>query len=231
MLIILFGSYATGRCVEDSYVENGTTYEYKSDYDMLVVTRHALSDKAWFSVGINDVISQDGVLTDASVIHHGLSFVNKRIKENNYFFKDIYEEGILLYDSGKGKLAKPGPLPLETWGRKAKEECEYWLEKGDDSRQVFEFCLSKQQYNKAAFELHQAPEGYYSAIQLVYVDYKPKHHNLEILNKKVGSIHPRFKEVFPQRNEEEKRLFQLPQKAYVDARYKKDYTITAEELE
>ena len=36
--IILFGSYARGKWVEDSYVQDGTTYEYKSDFDILVVT-------------------------------------------------------------------------------------------------------------------------------------------------------------------------------------------------
>jgi len=36
--IILFGSYARGDWVEDVYVGNdGTTYEYKSDYDLLIV--------------------------------------------------------------------------------------------------------------------------------------------------------------------------------------------------
>ena len=36
-MIILFGSFARGDWVEDRYVENGTTFEYKSDYDLLFV--------------------------------------------------------------------------------------------------------------------------------------------------------------------------------------------------
>ena len=39
--IILFGSYSRGDWVEDTYKENGTTVEYKSDYDILVVTAKA----------------------------------------------------------------------------------------------------------------------------------------------------------------------------------------------
>ena len=39
-MVILFGSYARGEYVEDTYVEKGILYEYKSDYDLLVVTRH-----------------------------------------------------------------------------------------------------------------------------------------------------------------------------------------------
>jgi uncharacterized protein len=36
-MIILFGSFARGDWVDDSYTENGTLYQYKSDYDILVV--------------------------------------------------------------------------------------------------------------------------------------------------------------------------------------------------
>jgi predicted nucleotidyltransferase len=32
-MIILFGSYSRGDWVEDTYKENGTTVEYRSDYD------------------------------------------------------------------------------------------------------------------------------------------------------------------------------------------------------
>ncbi len=35
--VILFGSYATGNWVEDRYTEGHITYEYISDYDILVV--------------------------------------------------------------------------------------------------------------------------------------------------------------------------------------------------
>jgi predicted nucleotidyltransferase len=37
-MIILFGSYSRGDWVEDRYRVNGTLYEYKSDFDILVVT-------------------------------------------------------------------------------------------------------------------------------------------------------------------------------------------------
>jgi predicted nucleotidyltransferase len=37
--IILFGSYATGKWQEDVHVEGHITYEYISDYDLLVATR------------------------------------------------------------------------------------------------------------------------------------------------------------------------------------------------
>lgn len=41
-MIILFGSYACGNWVEDTYTEGHITYEYKSDYDILVVVNEKL---------------------------------------------------------------------------------------------------------------------------------------------------------------------------------------------
>ena len=37
--VILYGSYATGKWVEDEYYEDGKQYDYKSDYDFLVGTQ------------------------------------------------------------------------------------------------------------------------------------------------------------------------------------------------
>src|SRR6187402_2795938 len=37
--VILFGSHKTGRWVEHRYTEGGITYEYISDYDILVITK------------------------------------------------------------------------------------------------------------------------------------------------------------------------------------------------
>ena len=39
-MVILFGSYARGNWVEDQYVEKDVLFEYRSDYDILVVTTH-----------------------------------------------------------------------------------------------------------------------------------------------------------------------------------------------
>ncbi|MEM9869321.1 MAG: nucleotidyltransferase domain-containing protein [Bacteroidota bacterium] len=36
-MVITFGSYARGNFTEDPYVEKGVSYEYQSDFDLLVV--------------------------------------------------------------------------------------------------------------------------------------------------------------------------------------------------
>ena len=66
---------------------------------------------------------------------------------------------------------------------------------------------------------------------IVFTDCRTRGHNLKWLGKQANSINQRFRAVFPTRNRQESALFQLLKKAYIDARYKKEYTITAEELQ
>ena len=230
--IILFGSYARGKWVEDRAIKNGKVVsEYRSDFDILVVTQKGMSDSNWLDLCIDEEIDDHSeIQTEVNIIHHNIHFLNERITESYYFFTDIAQEGILLYDSGRYDLVIPGPVTPAIQARKSQEELEHWLKKGDEFYQSFKFCLNEKAYNTAAFLLHQTTECYYAAILLVFTGYKPKEHNLKWLNKQTVSINVRFQEVFPMRNKEEKDLFQLLKKAYIDARYKKDYSINISEL-
>jgi uncharacterized protein len=229
--IILFGSFATGKWVENRSVKNGIVDEYKSDFDILVVTQKGISESRWLDLCIDDEIDNHSeIQREVNIIHHNIYFLNERIKENYYFFTDIAQEGVLLYDSGRYELATPGPITPAIQARKSQEDLDYWMEKGNDFYQGFKFFLSNQRYNTAAFNLHQATECYYASIILVFTGYKPRGHNLKWLNKQAITIDIRFREVFPMHSKEEKDLFQLLKKAYIDARYKKDYAINISEL-
>ena len=106
--MILFGSHATGRWVEHRYTEGGITYEYISDYDILVITKSGESRKDY---EVQDVIENRCVYkTPVTVITHDIDFVNKMLSEGQYFFTDIEQEGILLYDAGNAPLAERKPL-------------------------------------------------------------------------------------------------------------------------
>ena len=68
-------------------------------------------------------------------------------------------------------------------------------------------------------------------VLLVFTHYKPKEHDIDKLGKQVNGLDPRFLPVFPRTTPEEERLFELLQKAYIDARYNPKYKITKKELE
>ena len=230
-MLILFGSYATGKWVEDMYVEDGTTYEYKSDVDILAVTKtkKEYGDRALQRA--SDAIRKHPGLGIASIIHHSIHFLNEKISHQYYFYIDVYREGVLLYDSGHFKLSPPRPIRPKVRLKKAQEEFDYWFEKGDQFYEFFQIALQKKYYSKAAIELHQATESYYIAFLLVFTDYRPKTHDLVDLGSRASKIDKAMQPVFPCRTQEEKDLFDLFRKAYKDARYRKDYTITPQELQ
>ncbi|CAK6509295.1 HEPN domain-containing protein [Rickettsia helvetica] len=112
----------------------------------------------------------------------------------------------------------------------AKDYFEEWFDKGKDFLDGVAYYLKKDRYAVTAFLLHQATESLYSAILLVFSNYKPKLHNLQKLGSMVGNYDNELWTVFPQLTEAQKKCFELLEKAYVDARYDKNYKITKEQL-
>ncbi len=231
-MIILFGSYARGDWVEE-LDEKGVYYCYQSDFDILVIVDDRKLAKKWRVWDrIEDDVRRSGFIkTPASIISENMHGINHKLKSGHYFYSDIKKEGILLYDSGRHALAEERKMSLEERKEKAKEDFDYWFKSANDFLDTYCYDAEKKSYSKAAFELHQATERFYSAILLVFIGYKPKTHDLKDLSKQVASQDPSFLSVFPLGTTEEKRLFELLRKAYVDARYDKNYTITHEELQ
>ncbi len=231
-MVILFGSYARGNWTEDQYIEKGITYEYRSDYDILVVLTHEdLKKKFRIEDKVKAELTNTGkVKIPVSLIFHGIKQLNESLTMGNYFFHDIKEEGKVLYDSEKFKLATPKKLTPEQYQQKAQEYFDQWFESANHFLDDFISNLEKERFLNAAFMLHQATERYYTTILLVFTDYRPKDHNLETLGIKVEMCDKQFA-VFPRTTDEEKRLFELLKKAYIDARYKMDeYVIAQQEL-
>jgi predicted nucleotidyltransferase len=153
-MIILFGSYARGNWVEDKYVENGRTYEYKSDYDLLII----LSDdkKANADTFIQAVSSKLEYLklnTPVHPIFHGIDFVNAALSEGKYFFDDIKREGILLFNTSRYELAEKRDLsPLEVQ-KIAQADFDQWFESANQFFSQYNHAMNDSYWKVAAFKL------------------------------------------------------------------------------
>lgn len=231
-MIILFGSYSRGNWVEDVYKENGTTYEYKSDYDILVVTEHHQNMPPGLSKQVRKRVRKaENLQITPHIIFHDIRFLNKELEEGHYFFADIVKEGTMLYNTGRYELSTPKPLSGYHRSQKAKLYFNEWFKSANENLEFALIAYDKQYYSKAIFELHQATERYFMTILLVFTDYKPKIHDLEQLNREVCFADARFKAVFPNYTDEERRRFILLVKSYIDSRYKMGYTIAPEDLQ
>lgn len=231
-MIILFGSYARNKWIEDVYVENTITYEYKSDYDLLIVTGNQFKGNVDTLTGsFSSVLQALNLQTPVSPIVHGIEFINTQLQQGNYFFEDIKKEGIVLFNTTRFELAEKkelSPLEVQTIAR---ENFEHWFNSANEFFIDYTNAFKRDSYNNAAFLLHQATERYYGAIQLVFTGYKPKTHDIEALGQLAKSLNMEFGKVFPRSTELEQKRFQLLKRAYVDARYKKEFQISKTDLE
>ena len=229
-MIILFGSFARGNWVEDTYKQGHITYEYKSDYDILVITEtKKQANDDGLQRKLNDKLK--GTATDINIIYHPISQVNANLESGWYFFSDIKKEGITLHDSKNYTLARRRKLDPAERAELAKTDFNMWFNSAKDFYAQFEYALKRRKYKLAAFELHQATERFYIAIMLVFSGYKPKTHDIEKLGRKSASFDPQFLKVFPRATKDQEKAFKLLKKAYIDARYKASYRITKKQLE
>ncbi|KKB60122.1 HEPN domain-containing protein [Parabacteroides goldsteinii] len=235
--IILYGSYARGNYVRRSIrIEDGGIPTVKiSDYDIYVITSGINSKKAETVLdNVEDIFFSGKDFdrdTPVQFINDDIKIVNKYLEEGRYFYTQIKQEGIVLYNSGKYKLARRRKLNYAEIKEQAQE---YFDEKLNEANEFLVDTINafnRGNYKRASFYLHQACENYYYAIRLTYTLRNNKQHNLSKLSSSVRSYSEDLKTVFPQDTLEEKRLFTLLKAAYVDARYNPHFVVTKKDID
>jgi HEPN domain-containing protein/predicted nucleotidyltransferase len=228
-MIILFGSHAKGTFVEDRYVSNGITYEYISDYDLLVVMKDNPEKTYKHETSIMQKV--DRFKPPVNLEIHGIEYINKGLEWGEYFWVDIVKEGIVLFDKGTVQFAEPRELTAAEKKEKALRYFDTWFPQASAFLDGSKFHFRNGNIKIATFELHQATESLYYAFLLVFTDYKPKTHNLWKLRKKAKPYSKELFHLFPaETDKNEERLFELLKQGYIDARYREDFKISESDL-
>jgi predicted nucleotidyltransferase len=229
-MIILFGSHAKGTYTEHSYIgRDGVRYEYISDYDLLVITNGALEK----SYDLDDQITNRARMYKSAVNMeiHDIAYVNEGLEVGQYFFSDIVKEGVVLFDKATVHLSRPRELTSKEEKEISQRYFEKWFKRGSAFFDLIVH-LKESQLAEGAFLLHQSAESFYYTALLVFTGYKPKTHNLAKLRRQSKVLSEELYLVFPaETNKDEKHLFDLLKRGYVDARYRDDYFINKEEFE
>lgn len=236
--IILYGSYARDNFVRRGIrVEDGGIPTVKiSDYDILVITSGINSKKAETVLdNVEDVFFAGRDFdrnTPVQFINDDIKNFNKFIEEGRYFYTQIKEEGVILHNSGKSKLARRRKLNFDEIKEQAQEYFDEKFNRGngflETSRLIYE---NMQDYKLCSFNLHQACENYYYAIRLTFTLRNNKQHNLSKLSNSTKRYSEKLASVFPQNNPEDKQLFTLLKSAYVDSRYNPNFVVTKENID
>lgn len=237
-MIILFGSYARGGYVMwDQKIEFGIRTSYQSDLDILVVINKASSRIVESTIrnkvtpAYNDTFSHRLHPSVRFIVEH-IKDINENLATSQYFFTEIVNDGIVLFDSEKLKLAEPRTLSFSEIKATAIREFKIHYSDGNHLLQFGSQCTEdKEKHRIGSFELHQSCEKFYNAISLVFTNYRPKNHKLDELGAAVKEFSQDLTNVFPQNTEFEKRCFDLIRRAYIEVRYNPDFEVTKEELE
>ena len=183
-MIFLFGSYARGDWKDGPHVQGRgrLTIRKRSDYDIFVVTRFAYTAK---DTGLWDKVKAELAKMDLStlvrIIPREIDFVNYKLRQGQYFFTEICEQGIILYDSEEVELSDRKPLdPTET-----KEIAQKTFDEVFASAKVFykysDIALKNRDNKFAAFNLHQAVEFASKTVLLIFGGECPQEHHLDVL--------------------------------------------------
>jgi predicted nucleotidyltransferase/HEPN domain-containing protein len=226
--IILFGSYARGDYKEAKDLKADRKSGHISDYDILVVTEKKETTDQFSSHSATEKLKLSALVR---IIAHDIEGLNISLAEGQYIFSDIKKEGIILYDSGKYKLAGKRKLKPSEKQRIARDYFEHWFDGAIAFFKGYNFYLNEKDYKRSAFNLHQAAEHSYKAILLVFTNYNPQEHYLGILGRMTAKYHHNLTNLFPSKTPKERDRFNLLDYAYIGGRYDPSYRISKEDLE
>lgn len=231
--IILYGSYARGGWVDEPHTAKG----YRSDFDLLIIVNDKrLTDRVDYWLKLDDRLIRELAIdktlhTPANFIVHTLQEVNDGLAHGRYFFMDVAQDGIALYEADDRVLHKPKPKTAGQAATMATEYFEEWLPGGEQFLETAKFAMSRKWNRKAAFLLHQATESLYHGVLLVCTFYTPHVHNLGFLRTQAERLDMRLVDVWPRDSRADRAQFEKLKDAYVKARYSKHYRISDDELE
>lgn len=233
-MVILYGSYATGKYVEyDERIEFGVPTLFMSDYDILVVTSGIVLKKVAQALdNIEFIYYKDSeTQTPVQFINEDIKVFNRQLEEGRYFYTQLKQEGIVLYDNGNFKLARRRKLNFMEIQQQAQQYFNDKFQSANSFLDLTQYSYNKEEYRMASFLLHQASENYFHAIRLSFILRSNKQHNLAKLYSSVRRYSDELEQVFPRQTAEDKRLFTLLKDAYVEARYNPEFIVTKEDLD
>ena len=201
-MIILFGSYARDRYVDyDQRTEFGVRTYFMSDYDILILTEkrignteHALYSRIRYEFFQNKA---KFFHTRPEFINESIGEFNHQIEKSRYFFTEIKEQGVMLYDSGRYKLARRHKLDYSEIRDMAQEYFDDKFHIANSFVRSAKHDITDQEFKMASFHLHQAAENFLRTIPMVFTLYGYKEHDLEFLTDKARTHTLEVCDAFP----------------------------------
>lgn len=231
-LVILYGSYARNDYKEAKDLAPGRWSGHISDYDILLVTgkQETAQDRKLHSQ-LETYCSELNLSATPRIIMFDLQELNISLAEGQYFYSDVKKEGIVLFNEKGHTLAHKRELTNTEKARIAQDHFDVWYETASSAYKISQLSYENNELKWSLFHLHQTTEACYKCLLLVYTNYSPDEHYLHILGNQASDEVPAIAGLFPTETESEFQRFTLLDKAYIGARYIRDFFVENEDIE
>jgi len=228
--IYLLGASLLRRRGESIFCSTAPTSGHSSDYFFLILVSK-LGDKPVYQ--LQDEIEQhcNTMMPVTTIVLETKTF-QEWLSEGRFFAAKVYHAAVCLYDGGNIHLMAPiaDESKKEAEHKIIKTAYSNGLNKTEKFLASAEILRVSKQNNMAAFMLHQAAEQALHTILRIGTGFNNNTHNVERLIRYASMVSYQLPDIFPNKTEKDKRIFNLLKRAYSDTRYTNDYSITAAEL-
>lgn len=230
-MIILYGSYARNQYKESKDLAPNRWSGSVSDYDLLVITgskETALNRP--LNAQMNRLCLEQEFSAPVQISLFDIQRLNILLAEGQYFYTDIKQDAIELFNRNNYELAEKRELTLIEQKRIAEDHLEQWYERATSFLRQAHHAINDADEKTALFDLHQVTEACYKCILLVFSNRSPDEHYLSILEQRAAEYVPAVISVFPRETFDESNRFDLMDKAYIGARYIRDFYVEKEDI-
>ena len=100
----------------------------------------------------------------STIIVEDIERLNRNLQRGNYFFADITNEGVLLFNNGRHVLAEACPIDPVRRQQHTQDDFENWFASACGFLKMYDAAMDIENNNVAAFQLHQATERFLNAV-------------------------------------------------------------------
>lgn len=227
-MIFLLGASLYRRRSESIFNESAPTSQHISDCFLLILISD-LSNKELYDCQDKIENNCKSLLPVTALVLQTVTF-EEWFKADHRFALIVSQSASRIYDSGNLSIAMPQDFTSTVMDKGYERQFSEGLMKAKEFLAGAELFRIRKQHAMAAFMLHQSAEQALRTLLKVGTGYHANTHSLDRLIRYGSLIAYQLPDIFPQRTDNEKRLFSLLQKAYIDTRYKEDYKISNDDL-
>lgn len=227
-IIYLLGSASNKKTITSLFCPSGYETALGTDYFILVLLNdfREKSILQW-----QDQIEQICYTTmPVTCIVLEIATFHQWLRIGHRFARLVAQSGKVIYNPQSISFSPTGDYDTIVESSTIERQYRAGLLKTQEFLEGADLYRIRKHHSLALFMLHQATEQALGTILKTGMGYYCSSHNIERLLRYVSWVDGQVREVFPLHTELEKRLFTLLQKAYIDSRYKEDYTVHHQDL-